>query len=79
MIRPRAPSAFNTPKLSAKWYGVGYQRGADWIRRCADKGATEEQLRMIADRMTSDYYGEIEPKYEPDFIGGFMAATRSGD
>ena len=60
---------------SAKWYGEGYRRGADWIRRCPDKGATEAELRELADRMTSDYYKEMDREYEDDFIRGFMKAT----
>ncbi len=60
---------------SAKWYSEGYKRGAEWIRRCPDKGASEAQLREIADLMTSDYYKEMAREYEGDFIDGFMKAT----
>ena len=60
---------------SAKWYSEGYKRGAEWIRRCRDKGATETELREIADRMTSDYHNEMDREYESDFIDGFMKAT----
>ena len=61
---------------SQKWYRKGYSRGADWMRRCAGKGATEAELRGLADRMTSDYHREMEKEYEDDFVRGFMAATR---
>lgn len=63
---------------SGKWYQEGYSRGADWIRRCAGKGATEAQRREIADLMTSDYHKDMAKEYEDDFIRGFLAATKGG-